>query len=198
VVQFQNSCAIKHKACRFKSSEHPLGSSLLYYRINCLTWIRWGCYIQIIIWKVVAYWNTNSLIFSLFGLALVMPRQVRISSLVGEGNLAALKVKLPRRWFHYACCGVFWREINERNFEDREKTVTKLNAFFFNSLFHWMAAYVCFHILVSVIFFLQKKKKFFFWLCFSCIRHVNLGAPFLMKFDYLPKILLTTQTNLGI
>ena len=41
----------KHKACRFKSSKHPLGSSLLYHQINCITWIRWGCYTQIIFRK---------------------------------------------------------------------------------------------------------------------------------------------------
>jgi hypothetical protein len=44
-----------------------------------------------------------------------------------------------------------WRERNYQSFEDRERMVAELKAFF-NSFFHWMAAYDCFHIL-----YLQKK-----------------------------------------
>jgi hypothetical protein len=31
-------------------------------------------------------------------------------------------------------------EGNDRNFEDRERTVVKLKSFFFNSLYHWTVA----------------------------------------------------------
>jgi hypothetical protein len=62
-----------------------------------------------------------------------------------------------------------WRERNDRSFEDSERMVVKLKAFFFNTLFQWMVAYKCFHI---------SSFHDFFCRCFSCIRHVYLGLPF--------------------
>lgn len=32
----------------------------------------------------------------------------------------------------------FWKEINDRSFEDREKTVVELKSFFFKILYHWI------------------------------------------------------------
>jgi hypothetical protein len=34
-----------------------------------------------------------------------------------------------------------WKERNDQSIKDSERTVAELKAFFFNSLFHWMAAY---------------------------------------------------------
>ena len=37
-----------------------------------------------------------------------------------------------------------WRERNDRNFEDRNRTMVELKAFFFNTLYQWMAILGCF------------------------------------------------------
>jgi len=35
-----------------------------------------------------------------------------------------------------------WRERNDRNFEDQERTIEELKTFFFYSLFSWTAAFL--------------------------------------------------------
>jgi hypothetical protein len=35
-----------------------------------------------------------------------------------------------------------WREQNDRNFEDQERSIEELKSFFFHSLFSWTAAYL--------------------------------------------------------
>jgi hypothetical protein len=59
----------------------------------------------------------------------------------------------------------------------KRKGQWQLKAFFFNSLFHWMAAYDCFHISSFHDFFFYFFLLFLFR-CFSCIRPVYLGVPF--------------------
>lgn len=34
-----------------------------------------------------------------------------------------------------------WREINDRSFEDHEKTLEELKSFFFNTLYFWTEAF---------------------------------------------------------
>jgi hypothetical protein len=75
--------------------------------------------------------------------------------------------------------------------------VTKLNAFFFNSLFHWMAAYVCFHILVSVIFFLQKKKKILFLIVFLLYTSCELGCALFNEIRLLTKNFIDNSDKFG-
>jgi hypothetical protein len=48
--------------------------------------------------------------------------------------------------FPYCLMWCLWREHNDQNFEDRERTVVELNVFFFKTLYHRMIAYNCFHI----------------------------------------------------
>jgi hypothetical protein len=37
-----------------------------------------------------------------------------------------------------------WREINDCDFEDYERTMIELKAVFFNTLYHWMTDFDCF------------------------------------------------------
>lgn len=60
-----------------------------------------------------------------------------------------------------------WRERNDWNFENSERTVVELKAFFFYALYQWMAAYmsVIFLVFLTLFFFkkniciIKKKKK---------------------------------------
>jgi hypothetical protein len=60
---------------------------------------------------------------------------------------------------------------NDWSFEDRKRMVVELKVFFFNTLYHWKAAYNCFHIssfhdsFISYLFLFY----FIFFRCFSCI-----------------------------
>jgi hypothetical protein len=46
-----------------------------------------------------------------------------------------------------------WGERNNRSFEDCERTVVELKAFFFKTLYQWIVAYDCLHISNCLDFF---------------------------------------------
>jgi hypothetical protein len=51
-----------------------------------------------------------------------------------------------------------WREINDRSFEHRERTLEELKSFFFNTLYLWTVAFVSALVL--------SYRDFFFFFCF--------------------------------
>jgi hypothetical protein len=72
--------------------------------------------------------------------------------LVGEGSLVVLKAKLFGGWFRFAGCGVFGeKKITEGSKIVRGQWRAELKAFFFDTLFHWVATCDCYHI--SILFF---------------------------------------------
>jgi hypothetical protein len=46
-----------------------------------------------------------------------------------------------------------WREMNDRSFEDRERTLKGIMSLFFNTLYLWIAAFVS-HLVISYFDFL--------------------------------------------
>jgi hypothetical protein len=75
-------------------------------------------------------------------------------------------------------------KINDRSFEDRERTLEELKSFFFNTLYHWTTSFV-FPLVLSfndflVLFSLLAR-------CFFCILLVYLGALYAFNYDYLLK-----------
>jgi hypothetical protein len=52
-----------------------------------------------------------------------------------------------------------WREINDRSFEHRERTLEELKSFFFNTLYLWTVAFVSALVL--------SYRDFFFFFVFS-------------------------------
>jgi hypothetical protein len=85
-----------------------------------------------------ALWNA---IFSRFSLFWVMP--LRVVNLFacwwtgGRSRNAAV-------WKMVPCCLLWclWRERNDRQFEDKERTIEELMSFFFHSLYSWSAAFL--------------------------------------------------------
>ena len=80
-----------------------------------------------------------------------------------------------------------WKERNDRIFEDSERTVVELKAFFFNTLYQWMVAYECFHIssfhaLFGLFFLFWLGVSLVYFLC-TWMRPLH----FLMKFIHLYK-----------
>jgi hypothetical protein len=69
----------------------------------------------------------------------------------------------------------FWRERNDRSFEDCERTVVDLKSFFFKTLYHWTTALdlnlLSFHDFLDLFSFLQVR-------CFSCLLLVYLSYAF--------------------
>jgi hypothetical protein len=47
-------------------------------------------------------------------------------------------------WKTVSSCPMWclWREINDRSFEDREKTLEEIKSLFFNTLYLWTTTYV--------------------------------------------------------
>jgi hypothetical protein len=47
-------------------------------------------------------------------------------------------------WKMVPCCLLWclWRERNDRQFEDKERTTEEVISFFFHSLYSWMAAFL--------------------------------------------------------
>lgn len=85
-------------------------------------------------------------IFSFFGLDWVMPRRVIVLFACWRCQFGSLHSLVL--WKMVLSC-IVWcilRERNDRSFEDRERMVVELNVFFFNILYHWVAAYNYFHI----------------------------------------------------
>jgi hypothetical protein len=85
-----------------------------------------------------ALWNA---IFSRFNLSWVM--SLRVVDLFacwwtgGRSRSAAV-------WKMVPCCLLWclWREHNDRQFEDKERTIEDLIFFFFHSLYSWLAAFL--------------------------------------------------------
>jgi len=82
----------------------------------------------------------------------------------GSPQSEAIWNKIPPYLMWY-----IWRERNDQNFEESEGMVVELNAFFFYTLYQWMATYECFYIsslyeffilfyIYIYIFFLKKKN----------------------------------------
>jgi hypothetical protein len=61
--------------------------------------------------------------------------------LVG-GLLAVREIRLCRRWCLCAFYDVLWRKLNDKSFEDREKTMEEITSLFFKTLYLWTSAYV--------------------------------------------------------
>jgi len=75
-----------------------------------------------------------------------------------------------------------WRKRNDRSFEDRERTVAVLKAFFFNSLFQWRTTYDYFRICSFHDFSFLFKSFIFFWLDVSFVYVICTRVrPFVFK-----------------
>jgi hypothetical protein len=85
-----------------------------------------------------ALWNA---IFSRFSLSWVMPlRVVDLFACWWTGGRSRSAVV----WKMVLCCLMWclWRERNDRQFEDKERTTEDLISFFFHSLYSWSAAFL--------------------------------------------------------
>jgi len=83
-----------------------------------------------------ALWNA---IFSRFSLSWVMPlRVINLLACWWTGGRSRSAVV----WKMVLCCLLWclWRKHNDRQFEDKEKTIEELISFFFYSLYSWTAA----------------------------------------------------------
>jgi hypothetical protein len=89
--------------------------------------------------KKSALWNF------IFGLAWVMPRRVKDLFACWRGQLGSPQSEAIWKMLPPCLMWCIWRERNDWNFEESERTVVELNTFF-NILYQWMAAYKCFHI----------------------------------------------------
>jgi hypothetical protein len=87
---------------------------------------------------VCVLWNA---IFSRFSLSWVMPRWVvDLFACWWTGGRSQSAVV----WKMVSCCLLWclWRERNDRQFEDKERTIEELISFFFYSLYSWTAAFL--------------------------------------------------------
>jgi hypothetical protein len=85
-----------------------------------------------------ALWNA---IFSRCSLSWVMPRRVvDLFACWWTGGRSQSAVV----WKMVHCCLIWclWREHNDRQFEDKEKTIEELISFFYYSLYSWTAAFL--------------------------------------------------------
>jgi hypothetical protein len=85
-----------------------------------------------------ALWNA---IFSRFSLSWVMPlRVVDLFACWWTG----CRSRSAAVWKMVPCCLLWclWREHNDRQFEDKERTIDDLISFFFHSLYSWSAAFL--------------------------------------------------------
>jgi hypothetical protein len=112
-----------------------------------------------------ALWNA---IFSCFSLSCVMSLQVvDLFACFWTGGRSRSAVV----WKMVLSCLLwcFWRDQNDRHFEDKERTIEEFITFFFFSLFSWTTAFLAPLVLVLIIFL------FFFLLLlsrFSCMLYV--------------------------
>jgi hypothetical protein len=85
-----------------------------------------------------ALWNA---IFSRFSLSWVMPHRVEdLFACWWTGGRSRSAVV----WKMVPCCLMWclWRERNDRQFEDKERTIEDLISFFFHSLYSWSDAFL--------------------------------------------------------
>jgi hypothetical protein len=83
-------------------------------------------------------WNVN---FKHFSLAWVIPRRVvDLFTCWWTGGRPRSAVV----WKIVTCCLIWclWRERNDRQFEDKERTIEELISFFFYSVYSWTAAFL--------------------------------------------------------
>jgi hypothetical protein len=86
----------------------------------------------------LALWNA---IFSRFGLSWVMPHWVvDLFACWWKGGHSQSVVVW--KMVHSCLLWCLWREQNNRNFEDQERTIEELKTFFFYSLFSWTAVFL--------------------------------------------------------
>jgi hypothetical protein len=115
-----------------------------------------------------------SAFFSRFGLSWVMPR--RVVDLFdcwwssGRPRSAAVWKMVPTCLFW-----CLWREMNDRNFEDRERSLEEILSLFFETLYLWTAAFVS-PLSLSFSDFLVRFAPLV--RCSFCILPVYLGAPY--------------------
>jgi hypothetical protein len=67
-----------------------------------------------------------------------------------------------------------WRKMNDRSFEDREKTLEEHKSFFFNILYFWAAAFVSllaydYHDFLFFFLLLARCFLFYTFMCFSLL-----------------------------
>jgi hypothetical protein len=85
-----------------------------------------------------ALWNA---FFSRFSLSWVMPlRVVDLFACWWTGG----RSQSAAAWKMVPCCILWclWRERNDRQFEDKERSIEELISFFFHSLYSWVAAFL--------------------------------------------------------
>jgi hypothetical protein len=58
------------------------------------------------------------------------------------GPLEGLRVLRCGKWCPLAFFWTIWRERNNRNFEDLERSLEDIIYYFFHTLYHWTAAFV--------------------------------------------------------
>jgi hypothetical protein len=93
-----------------------------------------------------ALWNA---IFNSVGLAWVMPSRVVDLFACWRGQVGRLHFDAVWKMIPSCLMWCLWRERNDQNFEDRERTLVELNAmiliflafFFFKTLYHWAAVF---------------------------------------------------------
>jgi hypothetical protein len=123
-----------------------------------------------------ALWN--------FGLAWDMPRQAVYLFACWRCQFNSSHSSPLRKMISSCIMWCIRRESNDRRFEDCERTVVELQAFFFNTLYHWATAYDYFPIseFLSLCSFSSKV----FLLYISCVLGLRPYVFFLlMKFNYL-------------
>lgn len=111
--------------CMWKKSGEFVDHLLLYYEIAS------------------ALWNST---FSLFGLDWVMPRRVVDLFACWTAEFGSIHSVAVCKMISSCLMWCIWRGSNDQSFEDSERIVVELKAFFFNTLYHLTVAYDCFHI----------------------------------------------------
>jgi hypothetical protein len=108
-----------------------------------------------------------------------------ICVLVG-GLVVALKVVVVWKMLFSCLLWCFWREHNDKSFEDRKRTLAELSPYFFSTLYIWTSAFLaCFVLsLISLLFFLFLAR------CFSCVLLPGLRFSLSMIFRSLIKKIL--------
>jgi hypothetical protein len=127
--------------CMCKKNGEPVDHILLH------------CEVTSVLWSM----------FSLFGLAWVMPRQVVDLFDYWRGQFGCSYSTTMWEIIRSCIMWCIWRERNKCNFEDRERTMVDLKAFFFSTRYHLAVAYDYFFLFLFLSFFFF----FFFFFFFS-------------------------------
>jgi hypothetical protein len=109
-----------NRCCMCKKNEESVDHLLLHYEVACVLW---------------------NAIFGCFRLSWVMPRRVvDLFACWWMGGRSRSAVV----WKMVPCCLLWclWKERNDRQFKDKERSMEELMSFFFYSLYSWTAAFL--------------------------------------------------------